>query len=201
MPDSPYECRSGYRSPDAWLPASEAGCRVPDYRICPDLLDQFCRTWIAVSGMCRQFKLAVRRNLTGPACLIQYPQAAFIVHDKMAAAKCRCTLHFFYRTYDLFLSAQAVSHPLSLRCMHRCTRIRRRARTDRQYKLYLILCCQIYHLCDLFICQCVNSFCLCHTMYVKVIFIQFFQKCPHRLWSLDPRHLKPVLCSVRKAFF
>ena len=56
-------------------------------RICPDLLDQFCRTWIAVSGMCRQFKLAVCRNLTGPACLIQYPQAAFIVHDKMAAAK------------------------------------------------------------------------------------------------------------------
>ncbi len=151
--------------------------------------------------MSRNLKMAISRNLSSLAHLIQCPKASLIINEKTAAAKSCSTLYILNCTNDLFLSTQTITHSHPFFCMYRCRSISCGTWTNCKNQVCLPLMCKFNHFADFLISQTHNSLSLRNSVKVQTIAVHCFQQCFHNLRTLNSGHLKTILSSIFETLF
>ena len=167
-------------------------------RVRAEHLEHLCGAGVAVSGMGGNLEMAVLRDLSRLAHLVQDPQAALVIDKETSAAEPGGALDVFDSPDDLFLSAQAVTHPDAFFCVDGGGSVGRRPGSDGENQVGLPLVGELNHFADLRVGQAHDALGLGDTMEIKSIAVHGFEEGAHDLWPLDSGNLKAVLATVLK---
>ena len=164
-----------------------------------EYLEHLCGAGVAMSGMGGNLEMAVLRDLACLAHLVQDPQAALVIDEEASTAEPGGALDVFDSPDDLFLSAQAVTHPDALFGVDGGGGVGRRPGSDGEDQIGLPLVGELNHLADLRVGQAHDTLGLGDTVEIKPIIVHGFEKGAHDLGALDAGNLKAVLAAVLKA--
>ena len=162
----------------------------------PDILHQFCRAGIAVTGVRGNLEFRVRRQISGLAELTERPETSFVVNKERTDAETAGALDVFDGADDLILTAQTVAHADALGRFHGSGSIRRGARADGKDQFDLMLGSKSDHFFDILVGQRPDPLGLRDAMNIEPNIVEFLEQSSHNARALDAGDFKAVLTAV-----